>query len=400
MLPCILIVRFMLELSKNTYWKLLLAILGALILLSTILYSNFLASNLKKNEEKNIHLYTETIKRLVNSKASGFDNVDDILASEYLDFLHIVRDSFPLPVILEDEGGALEGFNFKGNVTPEYIKSKKKEFLSNGGKPIIGSGYASRIYCLNSPLLGYIKLFPIVQGLLVSFYIGLGYFLFSSSRRSEQNRVWAGMAKETAHQLGTPISAILGWIEYLKETRADKPDELDVISELTKDVNRLELVADRFSKIGSEPVLSLADLYTELTEAQIYLQRRAPRKIEFIWTDPEKSIMVPINKHLFHWVIENLVRNSLDAMDGKGQIKCKVYTQGKNAIIEISDTGHGIPASKWKSIFKPGYSTKKRGWGLGLSLTKRIIEEYHKGQIYVKSSKANEETVFCIELPM
>ncbi|MBK8670411.1 MAG: HAMP domain-containing histidine kinase [Saprospiraceae bacterium] len=231
-------------------------------------------------------------------------------------------------------------------------------------------------------------------------YIALGYFLFSSSRKAEQNRVWAGMAKETAHQLGTPISAILGWIEYLKDSFTEQPDKLDVIYELNKDVERLELVADRFSKIGSEPVLQNANIYDELIEVKDYLQRRAPRKINFDFTKPEQDIHVKINKHLFAWVIENLVRNSLDAMDGKGTISCKVSSQNNYVSIDISDTGSGIPSAKFKSVFQPGYSTKKRGWGLGLSLAKRIIEEYHKGKIYVKSSKPYEETTFTINLPV
>ncbi|MEY3422340.1 MAG: hypothetical protein RIR48_2647, partial [Bacteroidota bacterium] len=236
--------------------------------------------------------------------------------------------------------------------------------------------------------------------LLVSLYIALGYFLFSSSRRAEQNRVWAGMAKETAHQLGTPISAIIGWIEYLRDNYKDDPGKLEVVNELNKDVERLELVADRFSKIGSEPVLQEANIYDELVEVKEYLQRRAPRKIVFEFFRPEIAIFAMINKHLFAWVIENLVRNSLDAMDGKGRIWCQIYKQNNYVYIELSDTGHGIPSGKFKSIFNPGYSTKKRGWGLGLSLAKRIVEEYHKGKIFVKSSKPNEETTFCIVLPL
>ncbi|MBK8347619.1 MAG: HAMP domain-containing histidine kinase [Saprospiraceae bacterium] len=375
-------------------------VLGVGILVLTVLYSNFLASRLKSNEEKNILLYTEAIKRLFqpNPEEEG----SSLCEENYIGFLELVRDSFPLPVIYEDDAGNLEGYNFseKELIDTNFLISKKQDFLDSGQKPIIGSGYASTIYCFNSPLLGYIKLFPLVQGLMVGLYIALGYFLFSSSRKAEQNRVWAGMAKETAHQLGTPISAILGWIEYLKDSFTEQPDKLDVIYELNKDVERLELVADRFSKIGSEPVLQNANIYDELIEVKDYLQRRAPRKINFDFTKPEQDIHVKINKHLFAWVIENLVRNSLDAMDGKGTISCKVSSQNNYVSIDISDTGSGIPSAKFKSVFQPGYSTKKRGWGLGLSLAKRIIEEYHKGKIYVKSSKPYEETTFTINLPV
>jgi signal transduction histidine kinase len=379
--------------SKGNYWKIVLMILGAAILIATILYSNFLASNLKQNEEKNINLFKLALKEFVSQ--------NDKNQSDQTLFLSVIH-SFPLPVIYEDESGQLEGQNFSEDELTDvrFLHTKKKEFLDSGEIPIQGSGYATYIYCFNSPLLQYIKLFPIVQGLLVGLYIALGYILFSSSRRAEQNRVWAGMAKETAHQLGTPISAIIGWIEYLRESLGNDEGNQQVLNELTKDVGRLELVADRFSKIGSEPVLESLDIYTELNEVKEYLERRAPRKVTFEFAKPERQINAMLNKHLFAWVIENLIRNSLDAMDGKGKISCTVYRQNNYACIELSDTGHGIPSHKFKSVFKPGYSTKKRGWGLGLSLAKRIIEEYHKGKIFVKSSKPHEETIFTIIVPM
>lgn len=372
-------------------------ILGSAILVVTILYSNFLADSLKKNEEKNINILQEALKEIIKI---GQDENADI--QQDLTFLTNIIESYPLPVIFEDDAGMLDGQNFSDAdmAKADFLMNKKQEFLDSGGIPIDGTGYASKIYCFNSPLLSYIKLFPLVQGLLVGLYIALGYFIFNSSRKAEQNRVWAGMAKETAHQLGTPISAILGWIEYLKDSFTDQPDQMDVLKELTKDVDRLELVADRFSKIGSEPVLQSSNVYIELLEVKDYLQRRASRKIIFNFEAPSEDIFVMINKHLFAWVIENLIRNSLDAMDGKGTISCKVYRQNNYVCVDLSDTGHGISPNKFKSVFKPGYSTKKRGWGLGLSLAKRIIEEYHKGKIYVKSSRPNEETTFGIWLPV
>ena len=381
--------------NKGNSWKILLMIMGAAILLLTILYSNFLADSLKRNEEKNILLFKQALEEIIKQEVDSSNSKD-------ITFFYTIIENFPLPVVTEDESGQLEGQNFseKELKDPNFLIKKKEEFLASGDVPIKGSGYATYIYCFNSPLLTYIKLFPLVPGLMVGIYIALGYFFFNSSRKSEQNRVWAGMAKETAHQLGTPISAILGWIEYLKESFEDKPDELDVLQELKKDVDRLELVADRFSKIGSEPVLQQANIYEELIEVKDYLQRRSPRKIIFKFTPPEQPISALVNKHLFAWVIENLVRNSLDAMDGKGSISCKVYLNNDKVAIDLSDTGHGIPSSKFKSVFKPGYSTKKRGWGLGLSLAKRIIEEYHKGKIYVKHSKPNEDTTFTILLPL
>lgn len=379
-------------LNKGNYWKIGLMLLGAAILAVTVLYSNFLAENLKRNEEKNIYLFKEALKEISKPEVNNND----------ITLLDTLVKAFPLPVIFEDENGMLEGQNFMGdeNLNLEFLEAKKQEFLKVGGVPIEGSGYATHIYCFNSPMLMYIQLFPFVQVLLVGLYIALGYFLFNASRKSEQNRVWAGMAKETAHQLGTPISAILGWIEILKERLAGQEEGEEIVRELTKDIERLELVADRFSKIGSKPVLEKSDIYTELIEVKEYLQRRSPRKVNFNFETSDRPLLVPINKHLFAWVIENLIRNSLDALDGKGSITCKVFAHENHVIIELSDTGHGMAASKFKSIFKPGYSTKKRGWGLGLSLAKRIIEEYHRGKIYVKSSTPNVMTTFAIKLPI
>lgn len=365
-----------------------------MILLMTILYSNFLAENLKEKEEKHVFLFKQALKEFIKQDVDSEYSID-------ITFLQTIIESFPLPVIFEDESGSLEGQNFSANelADPQFLVKKKKEFLAFGEKPIEGAGYAHYIYWFNSPLLNYIKLFPYVQGLLVGLYIILGYLMFNSSRRAEQNRVWAGMAKETAHQLGTPISAIIGWIEVLKDEYSNNPSDLEIFEEMRKDVDRLELVAERFSKIGSEPILKEIDIYSELSKVEKYFIRRSPKKVNFKFKEPDTIITANINQHLFVWVIENLISNALDAMDGKGTISCMLYEHKNQVVIELSDTGHGINPGQFKTIFKPGYSTKKRGWGLGLSLVKRIVEEYHKGKIFVKSSKPFEETIFCIMLP-
>jgi len=208
------------------------------------------------------------------------------------------------------------------------------------------------------------------------------------------------MAKETAHQLGTPISAILAWIEFLKESNHERPDQLEVINELSNDVNRLELIADRFSKIGATPELEKVDIYHELQDIKSYMKRRAAKNVQFDFPGIGQSkTEVYANEHLISWVMENLIRNALDAMDGKGTISAEVYKENDFICIDLSDTGKGIPPSKFKTVFQPGFSTKKRGWGLGLSLAKRIIEEYHKGKIFVKSSRPNEGTTFTLKLP-
>lgn len=383
----------------NTKWKIMLMIIGAAILVISIIYSNHLAHKLLVNEQRNISLYKKAVDGLI---AANDISSESELDEQYLNLLTSIVDSFPLPVIYQDEKGKLEGLNFneKNNNDSIFLQNKIQSFLNKGLTPIQFTGYASNIYYFNSSVIDQLKLFPIIQLSLIALYIALGYFLFNTSKREEESRIWAGMAKETAHQLGTPISAILGWVEYLKMKYEQDPENAEVLQELSKDVSRLELVADRFSKIGSDPVLVTEDVFTVLDEVKSYLQRRAARKVVFQFKLPSEPIYAPMNRHLFSWVIENLLRNALDAMPEQGTIKCIVYIHNKNVVIELSDTGHGIPSNRFKEVFKPGYSTKKRGWGLGLSLSKRIIEEYHKGKIFVKSSIPNQETTFSIELPL
>ncbi|HNG90825.1 MAG TPA: HAMP domain-containing sensor histidine kinase, partial [Saprospiraceae bacterium] len=217
-----------------------------------------------------------------------------------------------------------------------------------------------------------------------------------------QNQVWLGMAKETAHQLGTPITAILGWVETLRAFNEDRPDNQEMLDELHNDVTRLELVADRFSKIGAVPELKPVNIYDQLEQCRAYMQRRAPRKVTFDFPSPQdhEPITVGINAPLFDWVFENLLRNAIDAMEGGiGNISAHVYTEGRYVCVDVSDTGKGIPSGKLKTVFKPGYSTKTRGWGLGLSLSKRIVEEYHKGKIFVKHSELGKGATFTVKLP-
>ena len=377
--------------SRRSMWNTLLILIGIIILVVTIVYTNYLSKELALSEEKNQILYIEATDEMANS------NVDRDLTFEFN-----ILEKFSIPTIVEYSNGTLEGNNWGGekDTLASFLNEKKEEFLKTG-KETVKTSYGQEIYFFDSPLYSRIRFFPIIQALLISVFIFLGYYSVTSSRRAEQNRVWAGMAKETAHQLGTPISAILAWIEFLKEGNNDRPDQLEVISELSNDVNRLELIADRFSKIGSSPELVKANIYSELDSIKSYMQRRASKKVEFqfpLATEPSKFVF--INRHLFSWVMENLIRNALDAMDEKGNIMAKVYDENHFICVDLSDTGKGIPQGKFKTVFQPGFSTKKRGWGLGLSLAKRIIEEYHKGKIFVKYSKPNEGTTFTIKLPV
>ena len=376
--------------QRNT-WKFILAFVGTVILVITLFYSNYLARNLEENELKNAALFKEAIVFLQQN--------DDFNADVGLhDF---IVNNFALPVIIRDDLDSLTAFNFPEEQAnnPAFLRQKVNEFIASGQKPLVGNGYSKELYFFNSKLLDYIRYFPLLQIFLVGSFVALGYFLFNSSKKAEQNRVWAGMAKETAHQLGTPISAIMGWILHLKDQHRDDEAVQEITLELEKDVERLNLVADRFSKIGSAPELNARDLTHIVRDVTEYMKRRASRQTTFhLQAEESNHYWSDINTHLFEWVIENIMRNALDAMDGKGSITIGFYEEEEYNCIDITDTGKGIPPSKFKTVFNPGYSTKQRGWGLGLSLAKRIIEEYHKGKIFVKSSKIDVGTTFCIKL--
>lgn len=380
--------------SRKSRWKIYLAIAGVIIILISMFYTNFLEKELKDEERKKVNLFAIAVEQ--------GNNLD--LPLDYDLTLHgeIVLSNTTIPIIAENELGDLTGYNFNGDepIVDQVFLAKQKEAFQKNGYKIEGIGDLRYVYFKNSYLVKWLAYLPFVQLLLISAFIAAGYFSFSTARRSEQNQVWAGMAKETAHQLGTPISAIIGWIEHLKENTDPSPDQKEVISELRNDVTRLELIADRFSKIGSAPVLEKTNIYRELDHIKNYMQRRAPRKVNFVFPKAETNpVFVRVNPPLFNWVLENLIRNALDAMEGSGAIQASVEEEGNMVNIHLSDTGQGIPANKFKTVFEPGFSTKTRGWGLGLSLAKRIIENYHKGKIFVSHSKIDEGSTFTIKLP-
>lgn len=378
----------------RTYWKTYLIIIGILVLVISMLYTTFLATKLKEGEEKSVQLYARAIEDL--TKASDVTN--DIS-------LQLTQD-FKIPAILTDnKDNIITAVNFSDELNEDtlFLKDQLKEIKSNGYKPIdIKDEFVNqKVYYKNSRLYTYLTYFPYIQLLLLSVFIGMGYLGISAARKSEQNRLWVGMAKETAHQLGTPISAIIAWIEHLKVMAEDDPDQMEVLSELNNDVQKLERVADRFSKIGSIPVLTQNDVYQLLENTRIYMGKRAPRKVEFVFPPfpNDQLIKISVNAPLFDWVLENLIRNALDAMEGKGVIGAEVYEDPNNVFIDISDTGKGMSSKQAGNIFKPGFTTKARGWGLGLSLSKRIIEEYHGGKIFVKKTSPGKGTTFTIRLP-
>ncbi len=381
--------------AQKSRWKIYLAIAGILIVAISMAYTNYLADLLIIEERNKVDQWGLAQDMINDTDNKDYENCDFTL------HIKLLESNTTIPTIWVSEGGTI---NFAINFGEE--KDTNKVFLQNELESIKASGkepiktYGGYLYYKDSRLLVLLQYLPIVQFILIATFILFGYLGFSSARRAEQNRVWVGMAKETAHQLGTPISAIMAWIEHLKMMADDNEAIKEVVMELGNDVKRLDLVADRFSKIGSAPDLEKVNIYEELEGCRVYMEKRAPRKVIFkfpgIVTPP---LYAKINPHLFDWVIENLLRNALDAMEGTGEINAEIYEEKEFVIINISDTGKGIPSSKLKTVFQPGYTTKKRGWGLGLSLAKRIIETYHSGRIFVKKSVINEGTTFTIKLP-
>lgn len=380
--------------TRKSRLKLYLGIAGLIIVAISMFYTNYLTGKLADEERKKVGLYLRAMEDL-----SDTDDED----AQFCDFtLHfqILQSNTTIPVMVVNDRGGIDDFiNIKGDTSTLALQQEVERMKEEGFEPI--EGFAYSIYYKESTLLKQLRYFPLVQLILIAAFVGFGYMGFNSARRAEQNRVWVGMAKETAHQLGTPISAIVAWIEHLKSIRDQDGEVQEVLGELRDDVSRLELIADRFSKIGSAPKLEEVNVYEELDRCRAYMQRRAPRKVAFNFPDPaaQNGKTIRINPHLFDWVVENLLRNALDAMDGSGSISAEVYNDNDFVYIDISDTGKGIPANKFKTVFQPGFTTKKRGWGLGLSLAKRIVEEYHSGKIFVKRSEEGKGTTFTIQMP-
>ena len=324
--------------------------------------------------------------------------LDDLIESF---FSEIVINAASVPVIITDstqtivlEYGMLDPVKA---LDPVYLIHTLQKMASDN-QPIeieLANQGKRYIYYKNSELLTRLMFFPYFQLAIIGLFLFISYVLFNSARRSEQNQVWVGLARETAHQLGTPLSSMLAWIELLK-TEGNKEEAAE---ELVKDVDRLQKITDRFSKIGAEPILKPENIIQVVHDAVNYIKTRSSKKVNyrFIQT-PDQRIMVPVNLHLFEWVIENVCKNAVDAIGGNGNIEIDIREEDNQVMIDISDNGKGIPKSKFKTIFNPGYTSKKRGWGLGLSLAKRIINDYHKGNIFVKNSTINKGTTFRIIL--
>ncbi|MEM7573458.1 MAG: HAMP domain-containing sensor histidine kinase [Bacteroidota bacterium] len=383
------------KLLSSSTWRWYLAIAGLIIVIASVFYTNNLASKLAKIEENYVNIYA-----MAHQEINDYDD-EDLEFCDVSMATFIVENNYTLPaLVVDDRNEIIFSANFgKHETDTAYQKRALTRWIEEGAEPI--PTYANTIYLGNSPLLGQLRYFPLLQFFLIGTFILLGYLGINAARRAEQNRVWVGLAKETAHQLGTPISAIIGWLEHLKMNYAGQEDLEMVTAEMGKDVHRLEMVANRFSKIGSEPELKPVNVYEQLWINHNYMAVRAPRRVSLEFPNPaeEEAVAVKINPLLFDWVIENLLRNAIDALEGKGEIQATVTVHPVEVHIYLTDTGKGIPANKQKAVFNPGYTTKQRGWGLGLSLAKRIIEQYHKGKIYVERSEPGVGTTFAIVLP-
>lgn len=359
----------------------------------SVWYTNKLVQKLAVEEEKKVRIWANATKELSNAD----ENTD-------INFLlDIVKDNETIPVILvDDEGNIATSRNLDSakSSNEAYLRSQLAEMKEQREPIRVLIDESTRrynyVYYKNSIILTQLKQYPYYQLSVIAIFILLAYLAFSYSRKSEQNQVWVGMSKETAHQLGTPISSLNGWVELLRES--DEQGREEILDEFSKDVKRLELIAERFSKIGSAPVLTAENILEVMQKAIGYLKARVPSKVKFSVSTSDEDALAMVNIPLFEWVVENICKNAIDAMSGIGEIDVLISTDADKVYIDIKDTGKGIPPSKIKTVFKPGYTTKKRGWGLGLSLAKRIIKDYHNGKIFVKESVQDKGTTFRIVL--
>lgn len=377
--------------------KILLFSAAIVIAAASLAISHFLVADLENEEKNRMAVWAEAMRTLNNADEKTDLNL----------VLKVINENNTIPVVVLDSQGNAQVFR---NVTlsgADFNDSLKnaallgKTFLRKGRHIKIMLNKKNNEYiqvCYDESLmLKRLAAYPLVQLGIVLIFVVVAIFALLSSKKAEQNKVWVGLSKETAHQLGTPISSLMAWIEILKETY---PDD-DLIPEMNKDVKRLQLIADRFSKIGSLPEPVPSSLNEVLDHVIDYMDRRTSKSIQMIKVFPQHDIIVKINASLFEWVIENLSKNAVDAMGGKvGRITLRVEETDKCAVIEVSDTGKGIKRKDLNNVFRPGFTTKERGWGLGLSLAKRIVEEYHNGKIWVKSSEVGKGTTFRIELPL
>lgn len=368
---------------NTTRW---IIIITSFVIVSLILWNTYSFFQIFKQEER--------VKMQHWALSQKKINTDDLNADLELP-LQIIQTA-NIPIIVTEKDSIINQVNIEDNILKD--KTKLRNFLQrlkNQNDPIvmkISEGRTHNLYYGDSSLLNKLKYYPIALLFIIFLFGAVVYNFYKSTKMATQNKLWAGMAKETAHQIGTPLSSLIGWLEIMK---ADNVDQTTV-SEIEKDINRLQTITERFSKIGSEPVLETKDIVEETRNSFDYLKSRFSKQVEFTFSAPNSSLLVSINPALHSWTIENLMKNAIDAMKGRGKLKIVIEKEGQNIKINVIDSGKGIPKNQYKRVFEPGFTTKRRGWGLGLSLTKRIVEEYHNGKIKVAHSEIDKGTTMQI----
>ncbi len=375
-------------------WRTALAIVAIAIVTVTIFYSNFLSKKIAADEKQKIEQWLQAVNDINDTTITSISPLASKIFTEN-------NKDIPMITVTEHDS-ILDHYNldtFKINAEKNYLKDQladfKKSFEPIVWKNPMNPSQNNLLYYGESSLLKQIRYFPIIQLLVAALFIIVTLVAISTRNKSTQNQVWAGMAKETAHQLGTPLSSLQGWVEMLKDMKGNEK----IATEMSKDVERLKLVSDRFGKIGSTPQLEEHDILLQVNNMVAYIKRRSPDKVSFnVSSNGEQDITALINAPLFDWVMENLLKNALDAMDGHGKIDVTLKNEPTQLVIDVTDSGKGISKKNVVNVFKPGFTTKKRGWGLGLSLSKRIIEQYHKGELFVRSSELGRGSTFRIVL--
>ncbi|WP_298893043.1 HAMP domain-containing sensor histidine kinase [uncultured Psychroserpens sp.] len=397
-----------LTINRNmTRW---IIIVTSFIIISLILWNTYVFfQNFKAEERSKMEIWSSAQRDLLKAvEDAELSNSDDVFADLDLAF-EILDNNNTTPMILIDADSVVVNFRNIINKTEvdsihnieetKYVNENLKMLISKYGKentPIEIGTNNQTLYYGNSPLLNKLKFYPLALLLIIFLFAAVAYFFYKSSKTADQNKLWTGMAKETAHQIGTPLSSLVGWTEILRSENVNP----DYLSEIEKDITRLQTITDRFSKIGSIPTLEKTDVVKETLDSYEYLKARSSKLIDFEITAPEQQLYVDLNKQLYSWTIENLVKNAIDAMKGKGALKLAITNDDKYVKITVQDTGKGISKQNFNSVFQPGFTTKKRGWGLGLSLAKRIIDDYHNGKIKVLNSEIGKGTTMQISLKL
>jgi signal transduction histidine kinase len=381
-------------LSQLLNWRTALAMVAIAIVTGTIFYSNYLSKKIAADQRKKVNVWIQSLKTRGTTTDQSALDLTNIITTENTEIPIIGTDEKDNPIneyLNIDTALVKADSNYLRNKVQEFKKQHNPILVEISKEPALYNKY----YYGDSQLLKQVRYYPIIQLIIVALFIIITLITITTRNRSTQNQVWAGMAKETAHQIGTPLSSLQGWVEMLK----DNPQSEKIAAEMAKDVDRLKLVSDRFGKIGSTPQLEEKNIIAQVEQMVAYIKRRASDKVNFsIVKNDLATVTTMINAPLFDWVIENLLKNALDAMDGKGSIVVTIKDDVNNVTIDVTDSGKGIAAANVSKVFKPGFTTKKRGWGLGLSLSQRIIQQYHKGELFVKNSELGKGTTFRIVL--